>query len=187
MDTAQRPWFVSDSGFAAGIDADDKATFMRVCPERVYRKDEAFLEEGAVYAADAVVLDDTVTCPMSRAQFLTLARQAPTFALSFAEVLAKNLFQCRDQLAGGYAPIKIRVARALLEQARRYGAPDPGEPDGLRLDTELRHEEIAGLVGATRVSVSTAVAELRSDGFLEGTRGRYRLHAPALEALEIDA
>lgn len=147
---------------------------------------EAFLREDARYRADAIAMADAVTCPMSRGHFQQLSLQAPTFTLAFAEILAQNLFRCRDQLSGGYAPIKIRVAQTLLEQARRFGKPDDGDPDWLELDTELRHEEIASMVGATRVSVSTSVAELRRDGLLEGTRGRYRLHAPALEGLDLE-
>lgn len=231
MPTHERPWFVTDSGFTTQLDDADRSAFMRVCPERVYRKDEAifregdpaeslhvvakgrvklvrltpdgrerilaivgpddligeaFLEGDADYRADAVALGEVVTCPMSRAQFLQLARQAPTFVLSFAEILAQNLFRCRDQLAGGYAPIKVRVAQALVEQARRFGRPDAADADWLELETELRHEEIASMIGATRVSVSTAIADLRQEGLLEGTRGRYRLHAPALEMLDLE-
>jgi CRP-like cAMP-binding protein len=148
---------------------------------------EAFLSDDADYRADAVAMTDAVTCPMSRGQFQQLALQAPTFTLAFAEILAKNMFRCRDRLAGGTAPIKVRLAQTLLEQARRFGHADETDPAWLQLDTPLRHEELAGLVGATRVSVSTAVAELRRDGILEGTRGRYRMHAPALEGLELDA
>lgn len=148
---------------------------------------EAFLRQDARYRADAIALSDAMTCPMSRDQFQRLSAQAPAFTLAFAEILAQNLFHCRDQLTGGYAPIKVRVAQALLDQARRFGRSGPTDPEWLELATELRHEEIAAMVGATRVSVSTAIADLRHDGLVEGTRGRYRLYAPALEGLELDA
>ncbi len=226
-----RPWFVTDSGLAERLDDADRGVFMRVCPERAYRKGEtvfregdpaeslhvvakgrikltrvtpdgrerilaivgpddmigeAFLREDARYRADAVALgDDVVTCPMSRGQFQQLSLQAPSFVLAFSEILARNLFVCRDRLTGGYAPIKVRVAQALVEQGRRFGRP-ADDRDWLELETELRHEELAALIGATRVSVSTAISDLRQDGLLEGTRGRYRLHVPALEDLELE-
>lgn len=147
---------------------------------------EAFLREDARYRADAIALGDAVTCPMSRGQFQRLSLQAPTFALAFAEILAESLFRCRDQVSADYAPIKVRVAQTLLDQARRFGREADGDPDWLELETELRHEEIASMIGATRVSVSTSMGELRRQGLLEGTRGRYRLHAPAIEMLELD-
>lgn len=231
MSDERRPWFVPDSGFGERLDPNDKAAFLRVCPDKTYPAGatifregdpaehlhvvakgrvklvrptpdgrerilaiagpddligEAFLREEARYRADAVALGDAVTCPMSRGQFQRLSLQAPTFALAFAELLAESLFRCRDQVSADYAPIKIRVAQTLLDQARRFGREVAGDPDWLELETELRHEEIASMIGATRVSVSTSVAELRREGLMEGTRGRYRLHAPAIEMLELD-
>ena len=50
----------------------------------------------------------------------------------------------------------------------------------MRLTTELKHEELASMITATRVSVSMAFAELRDAGVLEGTRGEYRFNASAM-------
>lgn len=140
---------------------------------------EAFLQEAQAYRVDAVVLTATVTCPMSREQFLELALRAPTFTLSFAEILASHLFGCREQLSSAYDPIKQRLVRTLLEQAERFGKRLGGGWCELR--TELRHDELASMVSATRVSVSTAFAELRTRGFVEGSRGLYRIHVPSLQ------
>jgi CRP/FNR family cyclic AMP-dependent transcriptional regulator len=140
---------------------------------------EAFLQEAQAYRVDAVALTATVTCPMSREQFLELALRAPTFTLSFAEILASHLFGCREQLSYAYDPIKQRLVRVLLEQAERFGRPLGS--GWCELLTELRHDELASMVSATRVSVSNAFAELRVRGFVEGSRGRYRIHVPSLQ------
>lgn len=142
---------------------------------------ETFLRHGALYGADAVALTDTVTCPVSRQQFLELALHAPQVVLTLMETMVVYLSACREQLGDVYAPIKERVVKALLEQVSRFGRPPQG--DWVELKTGLRHSELAAMVGATRVSVSVAVAELREQGFLEGNRGSYRLHVPALRAL----
>lgn len=139
---------------------------------------EAFLSENAHYRVDAVALTDVTTCPVSRHQFLQLALKAPTFVLTFSEILASHLFHCRDQLSSSYAPVKVRVIRTLLEQAERFGQPQ--DNGWVRLSTELKHEELASMITATRVSVSMAIAELRHEGVLEGTRGEYRMNAPAM-------
>ena len=139
---------------------------------------EAFLAENALYRVDAVALTDATTCPVSRAQFMQMSLQAPSFVLTFAEILASHLFHCREQLSSSYAPVKVRVIKTLLEQADRFGET---QDDGwVRLSTELKHEELASMITATRVSVSMAIAELRDDGVLEGTRGEYRLNAQAM-------
>ena len=145
---------------------------------------EAFLSEFAHYRVDAVALTDAMTCPVSRDQFLQMSLHAPNLALTFCEILASHLFHCREQLSSSYAPVKVRVVRVLLEQADRFGEPTG---DGwVELSTELKHDEIASMISATRVSVSMAIAELRSDGILEGTRGEYRLNAPALRDMAHD-
>lgn len=145
---------------------------------------EAFVFDRDRYRVDAIALDEVATCPMSRTQFAQLAERSPTFALTFAGVLATNLFRCRDQLAQAYDPIRMRVAKLLLEQAQRFGEVDR---DGWhRLHTRLRHEEIAAIVSATRVSVTMALTELREMGLLEGTRGRYRLRLEGLAGVAED-
>ena len=139
---------------------------------------EAFLSESANYRVDAVALTDAVTCPVSREQFTEMSLKAPTFVLTFAEILASHLFDCREQLSSSYAPVRSRVVKTLLEQAQRFGNP---EAEGwVQLSTHLKHEDLAAMITATRVSVSMAIAELRDEGLLEGTRGEYRLNAPAL-------
>jgi len=140
---------------------------------------EAFLQQESHYRVDAVALTDVMTCPMSREQFMRLALNAPTFVLSFAEILAGNLFQCREQLSNAYDPVRVRMVKVLLEQTQRFGRP-LGEAGWFELVTELKHEDIAALISATRVSVSMALAELRDEGFVVGTRGHYRLNVPAL-------
>jgi len=143
---------------------------------------EAFLSANAYYRADAVALTDAHTCPISREQFLAVVKEAPNFALGFSEVLASQLFGCYEQLSDSYAPVKYRVAKVLIDQARRFGAP-ADQPGWYVLETSLKHEEIASMVTATRVSVSMAIAELKRDGVLEGSRGHYLLQLEELEEL----
>jgi CRP/FNR family cyclic AMP-dependent transcriptional regulator len=70
----------------------------------------------------------------------------------------------------------------LLDQAQRFGAPEQ-EPGWWRLDTSLRHEEIAWMASATRVAATMALSELRELGLVQGTRGRYRLNLAELAEL----
>lgn len=142
---------------------------------------EAFLQDASVYRVDAVALAPTITCPMSRDQFLELSLRAPTFVLSFAEILASHLFACRDQLSSAYEDIERRLVRVLLEQTERFGRPL--EEGWYELHTELRHDELASMIRATRVSVSMAFAELRERGLVEGSRGEYRVYVAGLKPL----
>ena len=139
---------------------------------------EAFVDDGDVYRVDAVALTDAATCPMDHEDYRRLSLHAPGFVLAFTQILAGKLSACRDQLARVEAPIRARVAELLLTQAQRFGENHGG--GWWALETELRHDDLAGMVPATRVSVTSAIASLRSAGVLEGTRGRYRLHLEGL-------
>lgn len=140
---------------------------------------EAFLAEEATYRVDAIALTDAATCPMSLADYRRLALEAPGFVVGFTQVVVERMLQCREHLARLEAPVRTRVAAVLLEQARKFGHREA--ESWLVLDTTLRHEDIAALVGATRVSVTAAVASLRGAGVLDGTRGNYRLHERGIE------
>lgn len=146
---------------------------------------EAFVHGDARYRVDAITMTDVATCPMSLADYRQLAVESPGFVLGFTRLLADRLFGCRDQLARVEAPIRARVAAVLLEQARRYGRV--GGDGWSTLETDLRHEDLAGAVAATRVSVTSAIASLREDGILSGTRGRYRVHLAGLAEASEDA
>ena len=47
-----------------------------------------------------------------------------------------------------------------------------------KLDLLLTHEDVAALVNATRVTVSYVFAQLRAEGVLKGSRGRYLVKRP---------
>ena len=146
---------------------------------------EAFVIDTDHYLLDAVAITDVVACPMDRDQFTRLALHAPTFTVRFAEILATNLVRCRQLLTHSLDPVKRRVAKVLLDQAERFGVPTERE-DLVALHTELRHDDIASLASATRVSASTAIAELRELGIVEGSRGAYRMSLAGLRAYVAD-
>jgi CRP-like cAMP-binding protein len=62
------------------------------------------------------------------------------------------------------------VAGALLEVAEDAGIALPG--GAIRLDLPLSQEHLAGLAGTTRVSCSSAVADLARRGLVRGSRLR---------------
>lgn len=142
---------------------------------------DAFVAEGAAYRAEAVALTDVVTCPISRDQFLQMSLKAPGFVLGVCEILSGHLFDCRAQLASGFDPVMVRVAKVLLGVAERFGEAD--DEGWVTVASSLKHEEIASMVSATRVSVTMAMGELRERGLVEGSRGTYRVHAAALASL----
>jgi len=144
-----------------------------------------FIEEGAVYQADAVCTSDKVTiCPINRYQFIQVARELPQVALSLVGSLAAHLTHLEDQLESATAPVIVRLSGVLVWMARRFGRQDG---DGwVSIESELRHEDLAAFSGSTRVTVTQTLSRLRELGLVEGTRGRYRVRLAELEALSED-
>ena len=142
---------------------------------------ELFLPEVGRHRSDAVALTDVVSCPVSREQCVQLMRDVPNAVFAFTAIMASRLSQCHEQLVDAGNPVGRRVTGVLVEQARRFGLQN--RADWVELATELTHDDIAAMVGATRVSVSMAFADLRGRGLLEGSRRRYLVNLPALESL----
>lgn len=75
-------------------------------------------------------------------------------------------------------PVPARVARTFLRLGERFGHST--EEGAVRLTLPLTHDTLAALVGAARETTTGVVQQLRADGLLEGTRGRYRYQPEAL-------
>jgi CRP/FNR family transcriptional regulator, cyclic AMP receptor protein len=139
---------------------------------------EAFVLDERVYRVDAVALTPTRSCIMGREHLVQLAQESPEFVVRFSAILATNLIRCRESLSHAFDPVKLRIAKVVLDQARRFGVP--GDDGSVILKTGLRHEEIASLASATRVSASMTIAELRDLALVDGSRGEYRVDVPGL-------
>jgi CRP/FNR family cyclic AMP-dependent transcriptional regulator len=89
----------------------------------------------------------------------------PQIAEQLLRVLARRLRRTNDALADLiFTDVPGRVAKSLLEMARRFGTAEPG---GLvRVTHDLTQEELAQLVGASRETVNKALADFAGRGWL---------------------
>lgn len=116
--------------------------------------------------------------PRVRVHVLPRHGLQPTIERCLFEAAGARLARLRDALEDAELPVRSRLARALLRLADRFG--QPGEGGCVRLTLPLTHETLAGLIGAARETTTALLSDLRRAGAVEGTRGRYRLHVPAL-------
>jgi CRP-like cAMP-binding protein len=138
-----------------------------------------FLDPRATFSSDGVCLDQVVICPVSRPHLEQVAKELPNVTLKLAQVLSERLSHLEDQLELSSAPVNIRLGRTLIWLAQRFGQTIAG---GWReLSVELRQEDLAAICGSTRVTVTHTLGELRDQGFVEGTRGSYRVKLEALQ------
>lgn len=143
---------------------------------------ENFLTGADVCRAHAICLTEpTVVCPVSREQFLEVASRLPNVALTFAMVLARRNAELEQKLHVMTQPVQVRLARVMLELAERHG--EESEEGVYLLKLDLRHDEIASMANASRVSATQAISAWRAQDLVLGTRGEYRVNVRGLEAL----
>ncbi|MEY4529976.1 MAG: hypothetical protein RLZZ156_697 [Deinococcota bacterium] len=143
---------------------------------------ESFLTNHLERLSNAVCLSPKVlACPISRDQFLSVAQNIPNVALAFATVLSERNRTLELELQRASLPAEARLAASLLLLTKRFGTPISEHLYELNLD--LRQDELGALAGTTRVSATTALSVWREQGWIRGTRGSYKVHIKALEAL----
>ena len=90
----------------------------------------------------------------------------------------EQLRRVRDALEDTDLPVAARLARTLLRLGARFG--HTSETGRVRLTLPLTHDTLAALVGAARETTTALLGEMRAQGVLSGTRGRYSFERSAL-------
>jgi CRP/FNR family transcriptional regulator len=93
-----------------------------------------------------------------------LLTERPGVAVQLLRALAQRLRRTNEAMADlVFTDVPGRVAKALLDLAEKFGAP---EADGTRVRHDLTQEELAQLVGASRETVNKALSEFAHRGWL---------------------
>nr|WP_269204168.1 Crp/Fnr family transcriptional regulator [Motilibacter rhizosphaerae] len=104
-------------------------------------------------------------------------RRRPEVGVAMLRALARRLRRTNDTLSDlVFRDVPGRVAKALLDLARRFGVPSD---QGVHVTHDLTQEELAQLVGASRETVNKALADFQQRGWL-------RHEARAVVLLDID-
>jgi CRP-like cAMP-binding protein len=111
---------------------------------------------------------------------LVPSRVAPAGPAALRDGLARRAHRAA-WVARSFAWDRIpdRVAARMDDLAERFGRPVPG---GLCVSLPLSQDDLAGLTGTTRESVSRALAVLTARGRVAGRRGRYVVRPPGSPA-----
>jgi len=146
----------------------------------------AFAGEGSIFGEDSVVTEEghLVTCQavtdvvISFFEFPTIVeamKRDPSLAVELLEVLAHKLrYSVRLIEEMSFLGVKERVAHALVRLSVGDATPDAGRttpPEQLDpRPVRLSQQELANLVGASRVMVAHALAELKREGAIDKHR-----------------
>ncbi|WP_245827910.1 Crp/Fnr family transcriptional regulator [Sinomonas mesophila] len=140
----------------------------------------AILEPGAVFGEMLLVgqrmydnyaeaIEDSLICQLTAADVEAHLLSDPRIAVRISRLLADQVVRLEARLADlALRPLTARTASMLLELAETAPPSRFGLPPAIR----LTHEQLAGLLGATREATSKAMGELASEGLIRQGRGR---------------
>lgn len=115
-------------------------------------------------ATSATALTQGHALVMSRHTVQAWMADRPEIAEQLLGALARRLRNTNDNLADFvFTDVAGRVAKQLMALARRFGTQ---RGPHLRVDLELTQDELAQLVGATRVTVNKVLADFARRGWI---------------------
>ena len=111
-----------------------------------------------------------------REEFLALLKRSPAVALAVMSGLAGMVRRLSEQVHDLTAlDVPGRLAKKLLELSQSHGEKTD---QGIRIALPLKQEELAQMIGATRVAVNQSLSWFRERGVLSIDRGEITLHQP---------
>ena len=114
--------------------------------------------------ASAIALSDVRAAAIDHHAIRSMIQTHPRIAEQLLQLLARRLKRTNDDLSDHmFTDATGRVAKCLLQLARRIGAP---EGDALRVVHNLTQAEIAQLAGVSRETVSKSMTNFARRGWI---------------------
>ncbi|HEY2028286.1 MAG TPA: Crp/Fnr family transcriptional regulator, partial [Myxococcales bacterium] len=116
-------------------------------------------------SANVVAVEESELLCLDREAFQTHLAAHPTTSLAVLAEMSRRLRHA-DEVIGDLALLDVyaRVARTVRELAQKQGEPVDG---GLLIKERPTQQEIAGLIGTSRETVSRALSDFARRGLLE--------------------
>lgn len=110
--------------------------------------------------SSAVAMEEACICCFSKLQFEAAIKQNPTLALRIIDYLGQKRYEAMLNTGRDSGlPVKERLLRLIYNLAEEYGR----ETDTATLiDLKITQQELADMIGASRVMVSQAIRELEA-------------------------
>ncbi|MEE2568742.1 Crp/Fnr family transcriptional regulator [Pseudarthrobacter sp. J64] len=156
----------------------------------------AILERGAVfgemmlvgqrmYDAYAEAIEDSAICQLSVEDVERYLISDPRIAIRISRLMGEQVARLEERLTDlALRPLSARTASILIS----LDAAAPTGRFGQGRSIRLTHEQIAGLLGATREATSKALADFAARGIIRQSRGRITIQNPtALRAAAVSS
>ena len=120
---------------------------------------------GRPHDLTAETMEPTHVSVIPREPFLAFLNRNGAVSLKLAQKLSTKLYDAYGQVRdAAFKQCSERLTELLLALCQTQGEPTP---DGIRLRTNLRQEDLAEMVGVSRRSLTRAFTELKRLGIIE--------------------
>ena len=142
---------------------------------------EMSLLDNEPRSASAVTMEESEMVSLSRADFQEVLEGHPEACRAILTVLVGRLRQTNQSVQDAYLlDVPGRLARRLLLLVRDHGVP---VENGVEIGLKVSQQDLASMIGASRVAVNKQLQAWRQEGIVEVRRQRVTiLDAEALEA-----
>jgi CRP-like cAMP-binding protein len=125
---------------------------------------EMSLLDGEPRSANIIAVEDSTLLILERKDFISYLEKSPSLSLKILKIMSKRL-RITDEQIGSLALLDVygRIARFLINVAKTDGKK---VDEGIIIEPKLTHQEIAGMVGTSRETVSRTLSDLQKKGLL---------------------
>ncbi len=130
--------------------------------------------ESPEHDSQAECLEDCRFYAINKDVFRSFIKENPEFGISLLHNLGTRLKQAQSRIEDlVFRQVPSRVARLILNLAETYGKVTP---NGIKVEFPITHQEIADMVGSSRVTVTQILNKMRSSNFINIEGKRVTIH-----------
>lgn len=143
---------------------DGNETILQIVGPGEMMGETALFRQDAIQLATAISLEEAKVCSIDRCTFEKLVKREPELALEIIRNLNDRLYRVWEKVSDeNRQSTKEKILGLMIRLAREHGEVCA---DGTRITLALTQQEIAALVGASRVMVSQSIRELTEKNYL---------------------
>lgn len=111
---------------------------------------------------DAVAMEDSLTCAIKRKDFEDFIGKMPNLSLTVMKWIGRRLRKVESRLEDMiFQDVRTRLITVFKDLSQKHGVPSG---NGRKIQIYLSHKDIAGLVGASRETVTLELNNLKRSG-----------------------
>ncbi|MCR4437388.1 MAG: Crp/Fnr family transcriptional regulator [Clostridiales bacterium] len=173
-DTADTIYIVKEGNFKLirTTENGDEAILQIVSPGEILGE-SALFRSGITHPVTAIAMEESKVCSIDRNTFEKVIKAEPDLAWQMIENLSNRLYNTWEQLTESYTQnAREKVLNLFVRLAQEHGESCL---QGQYIKIRLTQQEIASLMGVSRVIVSQVINDLIADNYLSKEKKNYIL------------